>query len=119
MLEQLAEAMQRGAPARTEMISAATRGLSAVTLTVVTPSVLLEVALVEARAGWSEGGIPIGAALFAVDGGLLGRGRDRRVQDDDQARHADTAAFGRPVGRAYPDTIMVTILSTCSRCPPR
>ena len=34
---------------------------------------LLDVALDEARAGLAEGGIPIGAALFAADGTLLGR----------------------------------------------
>ena len=43
----------------------------------------LPVALEEARAGLAEGGIPIGAALFDRDGTLLGRGHNRRVQDDD------------------------------------
>ena len=33
---------------------------------------MLEVALEEARPGLAEGGIPIGAALFAADGRLLG-----------------------------------------------
>ena len=49
---------------------------------------LLDVALEEARAGLAEGGIPIGAALFAADGTLLGRGHNRRVQDDDPSMHA-------------------------------
>ena len=75
------------------------------------PTVLLDVALDEARAGLAEGGIPIGAALFAADGTLLGRGHNRRVQDDDPSMHAETAAF-RAAGRQrdYRSTIMVTTL---------
>ena len=85
-------------------------------LTELTPSALLEVALAEARAGLAEGGIPIGAALFGVDGRLLGRGHNRRVQDD-PAMRAETAAF-RAAGRQrdYRDTIMVTTLSPCWYC---
>jgi len=81
------------------------------------PGGLLEVALAEARAGLEEGGIPIGAALFAEDGTLLGRGRNRRVQDDDPSMHAETAAF-RAAGRQrdYRRTIMVTTLSPCWYC---
>ena len=45
---------------------------------------LLDVALAEAHAGLAEGGIPIGAALFAADGTLLGRGHNRRVQHGDR-----------------------------------
>jgi len=88
-----------------------------VSLTELTPSVLLEVALAEARMGLGEGGIPIGAALFGLDGRLLGRGHNRRVQDDDPAMHAETAAF-RAAGRQrdYRDTIMVTTLSPCWYC---
>jgi cytosine deaminase len=78
---------------------------------------LLEVALDEARAGLAEGGIPIGAALFAADGTLLGRGHNRRVQDDDPSMHAETSAF-RAAGRQrdYRSTIMVTTLSPCWYC---
>jgi creatinine deaminase len=81
------------------------------------PSALLEVALAEARIGLGEGGIPIGAALFGVDGRLLGRGHNRRVQDNDPSMHAETAAF-RAAGRQrdYRDTIMVTTLSPCWYC---
>jgi cytosine/creatinine deaminase len=77
----------------------------------------LPVALAEARAGLAEGGIPIGAALFHRDGTLLGRGHNRRVQDDDASTHAETAAF-RDAGRRrhYADCIMVTTLSPCWYC---
>ncbi|WP_033441703.1 nucleoside deaminase [Saccharothrix sp. NRRL B-16314] len=78
---------------------------------------MLAVAVAEARAGLAEGGIPIGAALFAADGTLLGRGHNRRVQDGDASTHAETAAF-RAAGRraGYRDTIMVTTLSPCWYC---
>ncbi|MCE6994611.1 nucleoside deaminase [Saccharothrix sp. S26] len=78
---------------------------------------MLAVAVAEARAGLAEGGIPIGAALFADDGTLLGRGHNRRVQDGDASTHAETAAF-RAAGRraSYRGTVMVTTLSPCWYC---
>lgn len=77
----------------------------------------LAVALEEARLGLAEGGIPIGAALFAADGTLLGRGRNRRVQDGDPTMHGETNAF-RNAGRqrTYRGTTMVTTLSPCWFC---
>ncbi|MFJ3662247.1 nucleoside deaminase [Streptomyces sp. NPDC090119] len=77
----------------------------------------LRTAVAEARAGGAEGGIPIGAALYGPDGELLGRGRNRRVQDGDPATHAETAAF-RDAGRrrSYRGTTMVTTLSPCWYC---
>jgi len=81
------------------------------------PRGMLQIALAEAHAGYDEGGIPIGAALFDARGRLLGRGRNRRVQDDDPAMHAETAAF-RAAGRqrSYRGTTMVTTLSPCWYC---
>jgi cytosine deaminase len=78
---------------------------------------MLAVALEEARQGLSEGGIPIGAALFAADGSLLGRGHNRRVQDDDPSMHGETSAF-RNAGRqqSYRGTAMATTLSPCWFC---
>lgn len=78
---------------------------------------MLEAAVEEARAGLAEGGIPIGAALFHRDGTLLGRGRNRRVQEGDPSAHGETDAF-RSAGRqrSYRDTIMVTTLSPCWYC---
>ena len=78
---------------------------------------MLAVALEEARAGRSEGGIPIGAALFAAGSTLLGRGHNRRVQSGDPSAHAEVDAF-RNAGRRrrYDDTIMVTTLSPCWYC---
>ncbi|RMG68698.1 MAG: nucleoside deaminase [Calditrichaeota bacterium] len=78
---------------------------------------MLQVALEEARQSLAEGGIPIGAALFDSEGRLLGRGHNRRVQDDDPATHAETDAFRR-AGRqkTYRDKIMVTTLAPCWYC---
>ncbi|MDQ3321727.1 MAG: nucleoside deaminase [Acidobacteriota bacterium] len=78
---------------------------------------MLAVAIEEARIGLSEGGIPIGAALFDKDGKLLGRGRNRRVQEDDASVHGETDAF-RKAGRqkSYKNTIMATTLAPCWYC---
>jgi cytosine deaminase len=78
---------------------------------------MLDVAIEEARAGLAEGGIPIGAALFDRQGNLLGRGHNRRVQEDDPSVHGETDAF-RKAGRqrTYRDTIMVTTLAPCWYC---
>lgn len=78
---------------------------------------LLETAVAEARLGLAEGGIPIGAALFDRDGKLLGRGHNRRVQENDASMHAETDAF-RKAGRqrGYRDKVMVTTLAPCWYC---
>lgn len=78
---------------------------------------MLNVAIEEARQGLDEGGIPIGAALFDSEGNLLGRGHNRRVQEDDPSVHGETDAF-RKAGRqrSYRDKIMVTTLAPCWYC---
>ena len=83
----------------------------------VTPAAMLEVALNEARAGLTEGGIPIGAAVFDADGRLLGAGHNRRVQEGDPSAHGETDAF-RKAGRqrSYRRMTMVTTLAPCWYC---
>jgi cytosine deaminase len=78
---------------------------------------MLGVAIEEARIGLAEGGIPIGAALFDARGNLLGRGHNRRVQENDPSIHGETDAF-RKAGRQtnYRDKIMVTTLAPCWYC---
>ena len=78
---------------------------------------MLAVAVEEARTGLAEGGIPIGAALFDGRGNLLGRGHNRRVQENDPSIHGETDAF-RKAGRQknYQDKIMVTTLVPCWYC---
>ena len=78
---------------------------------------MLDIALEEARAGFAEGGIPIGAALFTRGGELVSRGRNRRVQQGDPSIHGETDAFRRAGRqRSYRDMIMVTTLAPCWYC---
>ena len=78
---------------------------------------LLQVALAEARQGLAEGGIPIGACLADAQGRVLGRGHNRRVQQNDPSVHGETDAF-RNAGRqrGYRDKVMVTTLAPCWYC---
>jgi cytosine deaminase len=78
---------------------------------------LLAVAISEAEIGLSEGGVPVGAALFDSDGVLISKGRNRRVQEGDPSIHGETDAF-RKAGRqaTYRDKIMVTTLAPCWYC---
>lgn len=81
--------------------------------------VLLEHALEQARIGRDEGGVPIGAALVAGDGSILGVGRNRRVQDGSAIRHGETDALenaGRLPASVYRRSTMVTTLSPCDMC---
>lgn len=78
---------------------------------------MLAVAVAEARKGLTEGGIPIGAAIFDADGQLVSSGHNRRVQNGDPSLHAETDAF-RNAGRqrSYRMLTMVTTLAPCWYC---
>ena len=78
---------------------------------------MLAIALEQARLGLSEGGIPIGAAIFNRQGALISAGHNRRVQQGDPSVHGETDAF-RHAGRqkSYRDLIMVTTLAPCWYC---
>ena len=78
---------------------------------------MLATAIEEARLGLKEGGVPVGAAVFDLEGHLLGRGHNRRVQEGDPSIHGETDAF-RKAGRQrnYRDKIMVTTLAPCWFC---
>jgi creatinine deaminase len=78
---------------------------------------MLAVALAEARKGLTEGGLPIGAAIFDRNGTLIGAGHNRRVQNGDPSIHGETDAF-RNAGRqrSYRNLIMVTTLAPCWYC---
>ena len=78
---------------------------------------MLAVALEEARLGRSEGGIPIGAAIFTSAGELVSRGNNRRVQQSDPSVHGETDTFRRAGRqRSYRDLVMVTTLAPCWYC---
>jgi creatinine deaminase len=81
------------------------------------PAQLLQAAIAEARIGLSEGGIPIGAAIFNRAGELIGSGRNRRVQQGDPSIHGETDAFRRAGRqRSYRELIMVSTLAPCWYC---
>lgn len=77
-----------------------------------------EAALDEARAGLTEGGIPIGAVLVHR-GQVLGAGHNRRIQRGSVVRHAEMDALeraGRQPARVYRESTMYTTLSPCAMC---
>ena len=79
---------------------------------------LLAVAIEQARIGLAEGGIPIGAAI-AIDGVVVGAGRNRRVQLGSAIHHGETNALevvGRLPASAYRRATMATTLSPCDMC---
>jgi cytosine deaminase len=78
---------------------------------------MLDVAIAEARVGLSEGGLPIGAAIFKANGECISAGHNRRVQQGDPSIHGETDAFRRAGRqRSYRDLIMVTTLAPCWYC---
>jgi cytosine deaminase len=79
---------------------------------------LLAEAIAEARSGRDEGGVPIGAVLV-VDGEVVGRGHNRRVQLGSAIRHGETDALeqaGRLPATTYAKSTMYTTLSPCHMC---
>ena len=78
----------------------------------------LEVAVAEARTGREEGGIPIGSALM-VDGRVVGRGHNRRVQRGSVVLHAEMDCLenaGRLPAATYRRATLYTTLSPCDMC---
>jgi len=78
---------------------------------------MLNVAIGQARQGLAEGGIPVGGAIFRLDGTLVSAGRNRLVQNGDPSMHGETDAF-RAAGRQtnFRDLILVTTLAPCWYC---
>lgn len=76
----------------------------------------LRVAYEEAKAGFDEGGCPIGSVLARGDV-LVSRGRNQRVQQGDPIAHGEMDAL-RKAGRqrSYRDMTIYTSLSPCMMC---
>lgn len=76
----------------------------------------LQAAIEEAKKGLSEGGIPIGSVLVK-DNQIIGRGHNKRVQENDPIIHAEIDCL-RNAGRigSYKDTILYSTLMPCFLC---
>lgn len=70
----------------------------------------------EAKAGFDEGGCPIGSVLARGET-LVAQGRNQRVQKGDPIAHGEMDAL-RKAGRqkTYRDTTLYTSLSPCMMC---
>ena len=78
----------------------------------------LDAAIAEARTGRAEGGIPIGSALM-IDGEIVGRGHNRRVQQGSVVLHAEMDCLeraGRLPASSYRRATLYTTLSPCDMC---
>ena len=78
----------------------------------------LAAAIEEARQGLAEGGIPIGSVLV-LDGKIVGRGHNRRVQKGSAILHAEMDALenaGRLRAEQYRRCVLYSTLSPCDMC---
>jgi cytosine deaminase len=78
----------------------------------------LQAAIDEARHGLAEGGIPIGSVLV-IDGRIVGRGHNRRVQRGSAILHAEMDAIenaGRLRAADYRRAVLYSTLSPCDMC---
>lgn len=78
----------------------------------------MQAAIDEAREGLAEGGVPIGSVIVHR-GRIIGRGRNRRVQNGSAILHGEMDAFdnaGRQPAEVYADSVIYTTLSPCSMC---
>lgn len=78
----------------------------------------LQAAIDEAKKGLAEGGIPIGSVLV-IDGKIVGRGHNRRVQKGSAILHAEMDALenaGRLTAKAYRKAVLYSTLSPCDMC---
>ena len=78
----------------------------------------MEAAIEEAKKGLDEGGIPIGSVLVINDQ-VVGRGHNRRVQNDSVILHAEMDCLenaGRLKANDYQRAVLYSTLSPCSMC---
>ncbi|MHA1912197.1 MAG: nucleoside deaminase [Candidatus Kariarchaeaceae archaeon] len=75
-------------------------------------------AIKEAEQGLKEGGIPIGSVLV-IDGKIVGRGHNRRVQKESSILHAEMNCLenaGRLSAKEYQKSTIYSTLSPCDMC---
>lgn len=78
----------------------------------------MDAAIEEAKAGLAEGGIPIGSVLV-IDGNIVGRGHNRRVQQGSAILHAEMDCLenaGRLAAKDYQRSTLYSTLSPCDMC---
>ncbi len=78
----------------------------------------LRAAVEEAKKGQAVGGIPIGSVLV-LEGEIVGRGHNQRVQKDSSILHAEMDAIenaGRMQARQYRRCVLYSTLSPCDMC---
>jgi len=78
----------------------------------------LDAAIQEARLGLDEGGIPIGSVLV-LDGEIVGRGHNRRIQRGSPILHAEMDCIenaGRLRALEYQRAVLYSTLSPCDMC---
>ncbi len=78
----------------------------------------MQAAIEEARKGLAEGGVPIGAVLV-IDGEIVGRGHNRRVQKGSAVLHAEMDCLenaGRLRAGEYRRAVLYSTLSPCDMC---
>ena len=85
---------------------------------VATDDIFLNAAIQEALSGRAEGGIPIGSVLV-LEGKIIGRGHNRRVQDGSVIHHAEMNCLenaGRLSASVYRRCTIYSTLSPCPMC---
>lgn len=78
----------------------------------------LSAALDEAKQGLAAGGIPIGSVLV-LDGRIIGRGHNQRVQQGSTIHHAEMNCLenaGRQKAAVYQRCTLYSTLSPCPMC---
>jgi cytosine deaminase len=78
----------------------------------------MQAAIEEAKLGLSEGGVPIGSVLV-IDGRIVGRGHNRRVQKGSAILHAEMDCIenaGRLKASDYRRAVLYSTLSPCDMC---
>jgi tRNA(adenine34) deaminase len=79
---------------------------------------LMREALIEARAAGDAGDVPVGAVI-ALDGVIVGRGRNRREVDGDPTAHAEVDALraaSRAIGHWRVEGTLVVTQEPCPMC---
>ncbi len=80
--------------------------------------IFMQAAFDEAKQGYDEGGVPIGAVLVHK-GRIIGRGHNRRVQKGSAILHGEMDALenaGRQPAQVYRESVLYTTLSPCPMC---